>query len=77
MQLPHKGKEDKAALDELRSLVQPSVRSVLLGFAGKWFDSANALAEHVGLVPLAFYKGVSVARLGVVDRWDWAPSGLG
>ena len=51
LQLPHKGKEDEAALDELRSLVQRSVRPVLLGFAGKWFDSANALAEHVGLVP--------------------------
>lgn len=53
LQLLQEGKDDERALDELRSLVQRSFRPVLWGFAGKWLDRTNALAEHVGLVPVS------------------------
>nr|XP_022338929.1 uncharacterized protein LOC111134310 [Crassostrea virginica] len=53
LHLPQERRDDKRALDDLRTLVQRSFRPVLWGFAGRWLDKANALAERVGMAPVS------------------------
>ena len=53
LHLPQEGRDDEWALDDLKVLVQHSFRPVLWEFAGRWLDRANALAEHMGMVPVS------------------------